>query len=394
MLDSFYIEVFCEQKNHGGERICGDVFVSKRVKEEGRTIVVLSDGMGHGVKANMLATLTSTMAINFTEEHKDVARIAEIIMNTLPVCSERKMSYATFTIIDIEQHGLTRIMEYDNPQTIILRGDQEFIPNWQCVILGGEHHAGKEILTCSFQPRKEDRIVFCSDGIPQSGLGTEKFPFGWGRDNVRDYILKLVKDNPELSARQLSAKVVNMAHINDGFNPKDDTSCGVVYFREPRRLLLCTGPPIDEANDTVLATTVKDFEGMRILCGATTSDIVSREWGETITDSFEFDDPDLPPVSAMPGIDLITEGILTLTKVTDILRDYSPSYPLGKGPADRIVRMLMESDEIHFLIGTRINEAHQDPSLPLDLEIRRTVVRRIARLLEEKFLKEVAVRFL
>jgi hypothetical protein len=185
-----------------------------------------------------------------------------------------------------------------------------------------------------------------------------------------------------------------MAHINDGFNPKDDTSCGVVYFREPRRLLLCTGPPIDEANDTVLATTVKDFEGMRILCGATTSDIVSREWGETITDSFEFDDPDLPPVSAMPGIDLITEGILTLTKVTDILRDYSPSYPLGKGPADRIVRMLMESDEIHFLIGTRINEAHQDPSLPLDLEIRRTVVRRIARLLEEKFLKEVAVRFL
>ncbi|MBE0641216.1 MAG: SpoIIE family protein phosphatase, partial [Bacteroidales bacterium] len=387
-------EVYCEQKNHGNERICGDVFVSKRVKEEGRTIMVLSDGMGHGVKANMLATLTSTMAINFTEEHKDVARIAEIIMNTLPVCSERKMSYATFTIIDIEQHGLTRIMEYDNPQTIILRGDQEFIPNWQCVILGGELHAGKEILTCSFMPQKEDRIIFCSDGIPQSGMGTEKHPFGWGRDNLRDYLLKLVKDNAGISARQLSARVVNMAHINDGYNLLDDTSCGVVYFREPRRLLLCTGPPIDEANDAVLAATLKDFEGMRILCGATTSDIVAREWEESITDSFEFDDPDLPPVSSMPGIDLITEGILTLTKVTDILRDYSPSYSLGKGPADRIVRMLMESDDIQFLIGTRINEAHQDPSLPLDLEIRRTVVRRIARLLEEKFLKEVAVRFL
>ncbi|HRY98573.1 MAG TPA: SpoIIE family protein phosphatase [Bacteroidales bacterium] len=394
MDDSFYIEVFCEQKSHSQERICGDVFVSRRVKEEGRTIVVLSDGMGHGVKANMLATLTSTMALNFTEEHKDVARIAEIIMNTLPVCSERKMSYSTFTIIDIEHHGQTRIMEYDNPQTLILRGGEEFQPNWQCVMLGGDQHSGKEILTCTFRPRKEDRIVFCSDGIPQSGMGSEKFPFGWGRDNMRDYVLKLVSDNPDVSARHLAAKVVNLAHINDGYAPKDDTSCGVVYFREPRRLLLCTGPPIDEANDTVLASTVKEFKGSRILSGATTSDIVAREWKESITDTFEFDDPDLPPVSSMPGIDLITEGILTLTKVTDILRDYNPSYKLGKGPADRIVRMLMESDEIHFLIGTRINEAHQDPSLPLDLEIRRTVVRRIARLLEEKFLKEVDVRFL
>ena len=96
----------------------------------------------------------------------------------------------------------------------------------------------------------------------------------------------------------------------------------------------------------------------------------------------------------MPGVDLITEGILTLSKVNDILKNYNNQMRLGKGPADRIVRMLLDSDKINFLIGTKINIAHQDPNLPVELEIRRTVVKRIARLLEEKFLKEVEMKFI
>ncbi|NTW24156.1 MAG: stage II sporulation protein E, partial [Lentimicrobium sp.] len=139
---------------------------------------------------------------------------------------------------------------------------------------------------------------------------------------------------------------------------------------------------------------VNDFDGRKIVCGATTADIISRELNRNIEDSFDFDDPDLPPISMMDGIDLVTEGILTLGKVTEILKTYNSSTRLTKGPADRIVRMLIESDEIHFIIGTRINIAHQDPSLPVELEIRRTVVKRIARLLEDKFLKEVRVTFI
>ena len=185
-----------------------------------------------------------------------------------------------------------------------------------------------------------------------------------------------------------------IANLNDNYHPKDDTSCAVVYFRQPRKLLLCTGPPYEEVNDSKLADAVREFEGKKILCGATTGDIISRELGLPIIDSFEFDDPDLPPVSFMEGIDLVTEGILTLGKVSRILKDYSQKYKLGKGPADQIVRLLLESDEIHFIIGTRINIAHQDPSLPVELEIRRTVVKRIARTLEEKFLKEVRTRFI
>lgn len=121
ITDKFYIEVHCQQRNCNGERICGDVFLSKRIPEENRVIAVLSDGLGHGVKANVLATLTSTMAMRFTIEHEDPNTIAEIIMNTLPVCSDRNLSYSTFTIVNIEYDGMVQIIEYGNPECLIFR---------------------------------------------------------------------------------------------------------------------------------------------------------------------------------------------------------------------------------------------------------------------------------
>lgn len=394
MNQNYHIEVGYQQKNHGKERICGDVFLSKKIKEENRLIAVLSDGMGHGVKANILATLTSTMALNFAKEHRDATRIADIIMNTLPVCSQRKISYSTFTIVDVETDREIRILEYDNPGCIILRGDKIFEPEWNCLIMNSEKNAGKEIKACTFNPTREDRIIFCSDGITQSGMGSVKFPFGWGWENLKDFIAGIVQKEPDISAAKLANMVISAAYRNDEYVPKDDTSCAVLYMREPRKLLLCSGPPFDEENDIKLSSLVNEFEGKKIICGGTTGDIIARELGKTIEDSFEFHDPELPPESNMEGIDLLTEGILTLGKVAELLQKYNPNTPLGKGPADKIVKLLTESDEIKIIIGTRINIAHQDPSLPVELEIRRSLVRRIANILEEKFLKEVILEYI
>jgi hypothetical protein len=390
----FFIEVNSQQRNHDGERICGDVFLYRYIKEEDRVIAVLSDGMGHGVKANILATLTATMALNFTREHKEVDRIAEIIMNTLPVCSERKISYSTFTIVDIESSGKTNILEYDNPATIILRGTDIFDPSWKTVTLDKGKNSGKILKTCTFTPSKEDRIIFCSDGVAQSGMGSEVYPFGWGRDEIANYASSLIKSEASMSAITLSGKIVTMAHKNDSYKAKDDISCATIYFREPRKLLICTGPPYEKEKDRDLAIKVRDYNGKVILSGGTTADIVARELNKTIIDELIFEDPELPPESFIEGIDLVTEGILTLQKVNEILKTYNNSVRLGKGPADKIVRLIMESDEIHFIIGTRINIAHQDPNLPVDLEIRRTVVKRIARLLEEKWLKKVSFEYI
>ncbi len=394
MNEDFYIEVKYNQKNHYEARICGDVFFSRHVLEEGRVIIVLSDGMGHGVKANILASLTATMALNFTVEHKENRRIAEIIMNTLPVCSIRKISYATFTIVDIDKAGETRILEFDNPGMVIVRDREIIEPEWEEIELVSGQHAGKTLRSCMFNPTKGDRLIFCSDGVTQSGMGSDPLPFGWGEAGLREFIIRTVQNEPDIDADKLAIRIVNAATKHDNYLPHDDISCVSVYFREPRKLLYCTGPPYEKEKDRELGDVVRNFNGRKIVSGATTGDIIARELGVEIRDGFEFTDDELPPVSYMDGIDLYTEGILTLGKVASMLPGYLNKVQKGKGPADQVIRMLLDSDEITFIIGTRINIAHQDPTLPVELEIRRTVVKRIASILEKEYLKRVIIRYI
>ncbi|MDD2635440.1 MAG: SpoIIE family protein phosphatase [Bacteroidales bacterium] len=392
MPENLYIEIEVKQINHENEKICGDVFLRRRIKEDKRIIAVLSDGMGHGVKANVLATLTSTMALNFTTEHRKPERIAEIIMNTLPVCSERRISYSTFTVADLEIDGRVHLLEYDNPPALVFRNNQVLKLTREVIEMSTPEHKGKKLTFTSFYPRLNDRIVFYSDGVAQSGMGTKKYPFGWENPNIEEYILGLLKNNKDISAGKLAEKVVNKAVANDIYRSKDDTSCASIYFREPRKLLLVTGPPIDKSSDKELAQIVKNYKGKKIISGGSTTDLIARELKLKVTDSLDFLDPELPPISHMEGIDLVTEGILTLNKVWKILTTMTHDYTPGKGPADQIVKHMMQSDHIDIIVGTKINEAHQDPNVPVDLEIRRTIAGRVANVLECKLLKHITLK--
>ncbi len=165
-------------------------------------------------------------------------------------------------------------------------------------------------------------------------------------------------------------------------------------MRKPRNLLVCTGPPYDENNDKYLANRVKEFPGKKILCGGTTAMIVSRESGKSLEMDLDIQDKELPPVSRMEGVDLITEGILTLSKVERLLTADAWNGLKGDGPAEQVVKLLLNSDKITWLVGTRINTAHQDPNLPVELEIRRNVVKKIKYLLETKYLKDVEITYI
>ncbi len=390
---NFYIDVACIQNMHAGESICGDVFLSRKIKDEGRSIIVLSDGMGSGVKANILASLTASMAMNFTLDHRDVTASAQIIMDTLPICSERKISYSTFTIIDIDVEGNTVIVEYDNPGCLIMSGIKEVDPGWHYELLDDEQNS-KRLRVCSFKASMEYRIFFWTDGLVQSGMGSRVHPFGWGYDNLKHYVMNLVSAAPFSSSSMLSRKLINMASANDGGNPRDDTSSGVVYFREPRKLLLVTGPPFDARNDLNYALKVQQFSGKKIIAGGTSAEIIARELALGFDQGMDVTDRELPPISFVEGFSLVTEGILTLGKVLKILENHRTDDRLGNGPAERIVKFFLESDRIHFLNGTGVNIAHQDPSLPVELEIRRSVVKRICILLEDKFLKDVDIEYI
>ena len=377
----YHTEVGHFQIYHEGEKICGDVFLSRRVPEENRVLCVLSDGMGHGVRANVLATLTATISLNFSLEHKDVNALAGMIMKALPVCSERKISYATYTIIDINiEIDAVSILEYDNPKTLILRGNRIYEPEWTHVKYEGDVKDKRvmNLKRCSFVPKIEDRIIFCSDGITQSGLGSgEGAAMEWGRNNLITFVREIIEITPSISATDLAERVVKKAAANDLFTPKDDLTCGVIYFRQPRKTLLCTGPPFNPEKDREFATILEEFGGKKIISGATTTEIIARELKREAKDE-ERTDFTLPPSSKMEGVDLVTEGVLTLSKVTHLLdsMNLNSNIQFGRGPADQVCRLLLDTDEIYVLVGTKINETNHDPTLPVEIEIRKNLIQR------------------
>lgn len=398
MSDSF-VDVGVHQKRKHGEGADGDVFLSRKT-DDGRIISVLSDGLGSGIKAGVLATLTATMALRFIAEDIPPKRAAQIIMKTLPVCKERKISYATFTIVDIDNANTVRIIEYDNPPFILVRDNTLIEPIKTPMEVKrrrsrtGSPIVRSEILHYSeYRARPGDRIVFFSDGVVQSGMGSRVRPLGWGNPKAQEYTRKVVMENPTISARDLARRLVKEAESHDGYEAKDDISCAVIYFRKPRNTLVMSGPPVDPAHDGDMATIFTDFEGRRILCGGTTANIISRELNRPVRVNLRMLDPSIPPPSTMEGADLVTEGILTLGRVAELLESGAPAGSMSNA-ATKLVDLLLDSDRIEFLVGTRINEAHQDPNMPVELEIRRSIVKRIARSLEERYLKETSVRFI
>jgi hypothetical protein len=393
-MSEFHIEIDFAQKQPSGQIVCGDVFISKLIKEDGRTILVLSDGVGHGVKANVLATMTATMALNYTALYKQPEAAARIIMDALPRDSSGVTTYATFTIIELESDGMVRIVNYDNPKSVIIRNGVPFIPTRENLLkIKGEENVGKVLRCREFRAMKEDRIVFMSDGITQSGMENEKMKMGWGQENVEAYVVQQLTRSNDISAKRLSKKILNKAIQNDGFHLRDDASCGVIYFRDPREMLLITGPPFFKAKDHDFAQRIHDYQGIKIVCGGTTAEIIARELNQEIETEISLSNPYALPKYAMAGFHLVTEGILTIGKVEELLESYDSELRYGNSPAEEIVRQLMLHDRIVVLVGTRINWAHHDPDQPIEMEIRKFVVKRIVKLLEEKFFKEVVINF-
>ncbi len=384
----------CKHKNIAE----GDVFLSQKSVLDGRVITTLSDGLGSGIKAGVLATLTATMATKFISSDIPMWKAANIIMDTLPVCKERGISYATFTLVDIEPSARVRIMEYDNPPYVLIREQTIIEPIKEITPIERKKKSTapriEALLHYShYEAQPGDRLIFFSDGVTQSGMGTQALPFGWGSTKVQDFIVETIQNHTDISARDLARTIVQKAVFHDGYKPKDDITCGVVYFRKPRDMLVFTGPPINKESDTEIAHRFDIFDGTKIVCGGTSANIISRELGKPIKVSLKDFDPVIPPASQMPGIDLVTEGIITMGAVAEILEKGARLENLKQNPATKIIELFLNSDRIQFFVGTKINEAHQDPNMPVELEIRRNVIKKIASLLEEKYLKEVKIDY-
>ncbi|MBR3675687.1 MAG: SpoIIE family protein phosphatase [Alphaproteobacteria bacterium] len=385
-----FIDIDCAQIKKFGQNAFGDYFISKRSDNQKRLIAVLSDGLGSGIKANILSCMTATMLARFIEEDISIRKAAQIIMDSLPICQIRKISYATFSAVDCRNDGSVWVVEEGNPAFVLMRKNEELPLAYK--EFTSPQYPDRHLRLYRFQAEVGDRIIFCSDGVTQAGIGTREYPLGFQRRGLLTALKSHLELYPKESSSELAKWVIEKAlSVEPEQHAGDDISCSVLYFRNPRKSLIFTGPPYNKSKDREYCLSFGFFGGKKAICGGTTANMISRELRREIVNIPQTECGDLPPVAAMDGVDLVTEGILTLTRAAEYLEREELQH---KDAAGLLVKFLLESDIIEFMVGAMLNQAHYDPALPVEIEVRRTVIKKMKKLLEDKYFKQVTISYI
>ena len=374
---NFYVDVSYESLNKCNEELCGDTVEIFRDKNS--VTVVLADGLGSGVKANILSTLTSKIIGTMLVNGASIDEAVETIANTLPVCKEREIAYSTFSILQVFNSGECYLAEYDNPSIIFLREGKLLVPYRTSREINGKQVKESRLKLC-----KNDTFMIISDGVVHAGVGVT-LNLGWQFENVAEYIESTWEK--DLSAKKISKLLVSVCDNLYAHKPGDDTTAVTVKIRSPLKVNIMVGPPVDKNQDSYVVNKFLSQEGMKVVCGGTTSKIVSRALGKEVVTSFDYINPAVPPTAKIEGIDLTTEGVLTLRQTLDYVRKYVSSVSTiqdlqnlkAHDGASRLANILLEDGtSVNFFIGRAMNPAHQNPDMPLSLGLKLNLVEEIA----------------
>ena len=380
-MNNLWVETGWISLNHVGETLCGDKVEIFGGGDEDLTLV-LADGLGSGVKANILSTLTSKILCTMISGGIPLEDCVATIASTLPVCSVRQVAYSTFTILQIKNNETAHIIQFDNPATIVLRhGDVFDYPRITREI------AGKKIWESTFPVEEDDMFIAMSDGAEWAGVGMT-LNFGWTRDSIAEFVM--ANHMPEDSAKFTAGLIIDECNRLYGGKPGDDTTIAVAHVRNRHTVNLMVGPPENKEDDAKVMELFFGKNGSRIVCGGTTSNVVSRYLDQPIEATLDYFDPEVPPICHIKGVDLTTEGVITLSKVLKYAEDFldqaklAPHWSTHKDGASLIARELFESaTDIHFFVGRAINPAHQNPNLPINFAIKQQIVTNLAECLKK-----------
>ena len=363
--------------NHYGEQLCGD-HVDIVEQDENSTVVVLADGLGSGVKASILSTLTSKIISTMMSEGLPVEECVETIAATLPVCSVRGVAYSTFTIMRVINNETVEIIQYDNPQVIVLRDNKNYdYPKTEMNI------GGKKILKSEIHIQEGDIFIAMSDGCPHAGIGTA-YNFGWKREEIIEFMETMSISG--LTAKNLSTLLVDECDRLYGNQPGDDATACIIKIRKREPMNILFGPPSNRDDCDRMMSLFFSKEGKHIICGGTTSSIASKYLRKPLRASLNFEKSDIPPIAQLEGVDLVTEGVITVNRVLEYAKDYLGEnsmyehWSYQRDGASLICQLLFEeATDINFYVGRAINPAHQNPDLPINFSIKMNLVEELSK---------------
>ena len=362
--------------NHIGEQLCGD-HVDVVEQGENSTVIILADGLGSGVKASILSTLTSKIISTMMAEGLTLEDCVETIAQTLPICSVRGVAYSTFTILHLVDNREMELIQYDNPLVILLRDGKNYdYPKTEMNI------GGKKIYKSVVKLLENDIFVAMSDGCPHAGIGLA-YNFGWKREDIISFMETIAIAG--YTAKTLSTILIDEVNKLYERKPGDDATACVVRIRRREPMNILFGPPSNRDDCNRMMSLFFSKEGKHIVCGGTTSSIAAKYLGKPIKASLNFVKSDIPPIAEIEGVDLVTEGVITINRVVEYAKDsvgenrLYEKWSFGHDGASLICRMLFEeATDINFFVGRAINPAHQNPDLPINFNIKMNLVEELS----------------
>ena len=380
-MNDLCAEIGFKSINHVGEQLCGD-HVDVIDRDDNSTIVVLADGLGSGVKASILSTLTSKIISTMMAEGLPMEECVATIAATLPVCSIRGVAYSTFTIIQLHNNQYAEIFQYDNPHVIMLRDGRNFnYPMTQMNI------GGKKIYKTVIKLQEDDIFIAMSDGYPHAGIGMS-YNFGWKREDIAAFMETMSVAG--YTAKTLSTILIDEVNKLYGGKPGDDATACIVRIRKRVPMNLLFGPPSNRDDCNRMMSLFFSKAGKHIVCGGTTSSIAAKYLGKPLRPTLSFERSDVPPIAEIEGVDLVTEGVITVNRVVEYAKDYLENnnsyaeWSMQRDGASQISRLLFEeATDINFYVGRAVNPAHQNPDLPINFNIKMNLVEELSACLKK-----------
>ncbi len=367
--------------NHHGEELCGD-HIDVVSANENSSVIVLADGLGSGVKAGILSTLTSKIISTLMAAGLSIEDCVSTIAATLPVCSVRGVAYSTFTIIHIVDNEYAEIIQYDNPPVLLLREGKNLNYPREEYIIGD-----KKILRSKIKLMENDLFVAMSDGCPHAGIGMS-YNFGWKMEEIIDFMESV--ECAGYNAKTLATILTDECNKLYGGKPGDDTTACIVRIRKRNPMNILFGPPSNRDDCNKMMALFFSKEGKHIVCGGTTASIAAKYLGKEVKATLKFETPGVPPVAEIEGVDLVTEGVITVSRVLEYAKDFVSDnemyekWEMGRDGASQIARLLFEeATDINFYVGRAVNPAHQNPDLPINFNIKMNLVEQLSGYLRE-----------